>query len=318
MPVTVQQKVKGLKVGDRVVVEGYDEQGTISFQGTLPASKAKLRTGVTLDKPVGDGDGTWNGHKYFECEQNCGVLVLPKKVSPAPIVVFEVKSPPKPKTNAEFFAAGTQLERDAAKSGESFQTRFENFRTTQEFNARTVAYIYGRTVGGGVFWGLTVNNTREGAAMIESVDPEGPASVGDDIVPGCLLKTINGLSTNGMTVARMEEEMQDTPPNRPLVLQICNPRIVKDKAIFGVLDITGDGSLSLAEMIQVGMDADTFRAIDKDNSGAIDKKEFRAWRKANPEKASALVNIPAEAEFAIDQGKLYEAEPVGFGGADEE
>ena len=46
---------------------------------------------------------------------------------------------------------------------------------------------------------------------------------------------------------------------------------------FKLLDVDGDGSLSLAEMETVGMSAETFRLIDADSSGTIDKAEFRAW-----------------------------------------
>lgn len=67
-------------VGQRVYVEGYNTMGTLMFYGPHQ-SKAGLRAGVVLDKPIGNNDGTVGGHKYFDCQSGHGVLVNVSKVS---------------------------------------------------------------------------------------------------------------------------------------------------------------------------------------------------------------------------------------------
>lgn len=62
------------KVGARVRVEGYAGLGTLRFFGphkTRPGS----RCGVEFDQPVGKNNGTIDGHTYFVCQPNHGILV---------------------------------------------------------------------------------------------------------------------------------------------------------------------------------------------------------------------------------------------------
>lgn len=66
-------------VGKRVLIDGYDSVGTISFVGPHNENKDP-RVGVTLDTKVGRNNGTVRGHKYFECEAGYGILVVPYKV----------------------------------------------------------------------------------------------------------------------------------------------------------------------------------------------------------------------------------------------
>lgn len=75
----------------------------------------------------------------------------------------------------------------------------------------------------------------------------------------------------------------------------------KKPSLFTKLDIDGDGVLTQAELQTVGISKETFQLMDADNSGAVDKKEFRAWRKANPEaykdavdQATAAIKIQAK------------------------
>eukprot|EP00041_Stephanoeca_diplocostata_P040177 m.1638790 g.1638790 ORF g.1638790 m.1638790 type:complete len:691 (+) comp30748_c0_seq1:214-2286(+) len=73
-------------IGRRVAVEGYLCGGVLHFYGQH-ATKPKrgLRCGVALDDPVGKHDGIVDGHRYFQCLAQCGVLCLPKKVSLEPV-----------------------------------------------------------------------------------------------------------------------------------------------------------------------------------------------------------------------------------------
>jgi len=66
-------------IGKQVFVEGYDSIGNISFVGQHHHDN-KPRVGVTLKEPIGRNNGTVRGHKYFECAEKYGVLVVPHKV----------------------------------------------------------------------------------------------------------------------------------------------------------------------------------------------------------------------------------------------
>jgi hypothetical protein len=68
-------------VGKRVLIDGYDTIGTISFVGPHHKDNNN-RVGITLDTKIGRNNGTVKGHKYFECEPGFGILVVPYKVHP--------------------------------------------------------------------------------------------------------------------------------------------------------------------------------------------------------------------------------------------
>lgn len=71
----------GLKLGDRVKVKGYPCEGIVRFVGMHISGKKGMRCGVELDEPIGKNDGTVDFHEYFECDENCGLLVNISKVS---------------------------------------------------------------------------------------------------------------------------------------------------------------------------------------------------------------------------------------------
>lgn len=66
-------------IGKKVSVDGFDSEGVIVFVGPHHLNKT-LKIGVVFDKPVGKMNGTIDGHKYFECEENMGLLAMPQKV----------------------------------------------------------------------------------------------------------------------------------------------------------------------------------------------------------------------------------------------
>ena len=66
-------------VGKRVIVDGYESNGTIAFVGPHHVD-THTRVGVVLDTKIGLNDGTVKGHQYFECENGHGVIVVPYKV----------------------------------------------------------------------------------------------------------------------------------------------------------------------------------------------------------------------------------------------
>ena len=66
-------------IGEKVSVDGFDSEGVIVFVGPHHLNKT-LKIGVVFDKLVGKMNGTIDGHKYFECEENMGLLAMPQKV----------------------------------------------------------------------------------------------------------------------------------------------------------------------------------------------------------------------------------------------
>ena len=60
---------------------GYDGVvGEIRFFGRLVSDEKKKRVGVAFDSPIGKNDGTFKGHRYFDCLPNHGVMVGVGKV----------------------------------------------------------------------------------------------------------------------------------------------------------------------------------------------------------------------------------------------
>ncbi|KAM6399899.1 LOW QUALITY PROTEIN: coiled-coil domain-containing protein 187 [Rhynochetos jubatus] len=67
------------KIGDRVLVK-QTQLGTLKFKGRTCFDSGHW-AGVALDKAEGDHAGTYQGVKYFECAQHCGVFVRPDEIS---------------------------------------------------------------------------------------------------------------------------------------------------------------------------------------------------------------------------------------------
>ncbi|XP_059721218.1 centrosome-associated protein 350-like [Haemorhous mexicanus] len=67
------------ETGDRVLVK-QSQPGTLMFKGQTHFGSGHW-AGVALDKAEGDSAGTYEGVKYFECAQNCGVFVRPDEIS---------------------------------------------------------------------------------------------------------------------------------------------------------------------------------------------------------------------------------------------
>ena len=68
----------GFSLNDRVIVEGR-MTGTIMYLGQISTSPL-LVAGVKLDEPRGTSNGTFNGHKYFECHHNYGLFITIEKL----------------------------------------------------------------------------------------------------------------------------------------------------------------------------------------------------------------------------------------------
>ncbi|RMB93340.1 hypothetical protein DUI87_30034 [Hirundo rustica rustica] len=67
------------EIGDRVLVK-QSQPGTLMFKGQTHFDSGHW-AGVALDRAEGDNAGTYEGVKYFECAQHCGVFVRPEEIS---------------------------------------------------------------------------------------------------------------------------------------------------------------------------------------------------------------------------------------------
>ncbi|NXI87757.1 CE350 protein, partial [Rhipidura dahli] len=70
--------LSSFEIGDRVLVK-QRQPGTLMFKGQTHFGSGHW-AGVALDKAVGDNAGTYEGVKYFECSQHCGVFVRPDEI----------------------------------------------------------------------------------------------------------------------------------------------------------------------------------------------------------------------------------------------
>ncbi|XP_069465666.1 uncharacterized protein [Ambystoma mexicanum] len=72
-------KLISFEIGDRVLVK-HTQPGTLRFKGETLFDDGYW-AGVALDKPEGGHDGTYEGVKYFECANHCGVFAKPHEIS---------------------------------------------------------------------------------------------------------------------------------------------------------------------------------------------------------------------------------------------
>ncbi|NXP35803.1 CE350 protein, partial [Leiothrix lutea] len=71
--------LSSFETGDRVLVK-QSQPGTLMFKGQTHSGSGHW-AGVALDKAEGDNAGIYEGVKYFECAQHCGVFVRPDEIS---------------------------------------------------------------------------------------------------------------------------------------------------------------------------------------------------------------------------------------------
>ncbi|XP_053818252.1 centrosome-associated protein 350-like isoform X1 [Vidua chalybeata] len=71
--------LSSFETGDRVLVK-QSQPGTLMFKGQTHFGSGHWAD-VALDKAEDDNAGTYEGVKYFECAQHCGVFVRPDEIS---------------------------------------------------------------------------------------------------------------------------------------------------------------------------------------------------------------------------------------------
>jgi len=76
------ESVVGIEVGMRCQVAPGSRRGEVKFVGEVPEMKAGgFWVGVVFDEPVGLGDGTAKGVKYFDAETSHGSFIRGKNVT---------------------------------------------------------------------------------------------------------------------------------------------------------------------------------------------------------------------------------------------
>ncbi|NXY08780.1 CE350 protein, partial [Pteruthius melanotis] len=71
--------LSSFEIEDRVLVK-KSQPGTWVYKGQTHFGSVHW-AGVALNKAEGDNAGTYEGVKYFECAQHCGVFVRPDEIS---------------------------------------------------------------------------------------------------------------------------------------------------------------------------------------------------------------------------------------------
>lgn len=77
-----EDPITDIKAGDRCEIEMSDHshhRGEVKYVGMLTPGKGYW-VGVKLDEPYGKNNGTHEGKRYFECEDNYGIFVRAAKV----------------------------------------------------------------------------------------------------------------------------------------------------------------------------------------------------------------------------------------------
>ncbi|XP_030063866.1 centrosome-associated protein 350 [Microcaecilia unicolor] len=86
--------LQGFELGDRILVSNL-HPGTLRFKGATQFAKG-VWAGVELDKSEGNNNGTYDGVKYFDCEEKHGIFAPPHKISHIP----------------DYFAASSETDED--------------------------------------------------------------------------------------------------------------------------------------------------------------------------------------------------------------
>lgn len=75
-----EEEAKLINVGDRCLLGDGTRRGEVMYVGKCKEMGFGFFVGVKLDEPMGDMNGSVGGNKYFECENNYGLMVRPNYV----------------------------------------------------------------------------------------------------------------------------------------------------------------------------------------------------------------------------------------------
>lgn len=71
--------ITGMEVGQRCEVNPGGRRGEVAFLGRVEGMRG-FWVGVRFDEPVGKGDGTANGTRYFEADAKFGGFIRPNRI----------------------------------------------------------------------------------------------------------------------------------------------------------------------------------------------------------------------------------------------
>ena len=77
---TYEEEAKLIKVGQRCIIGDGTRRGEVKYVGKCKELGNGFFIGIKLDEPLGDNNGTIKGVKYFEAENNFGIMVRPNYV----------------------------------------------------------------------------------------------------------------------------------------------------------------------------------------------------------------------------------------------
>ena len=77
---TYEEEAKAIKIGNRCIVGDGTRRGEVKYVGKCKELGHGFFIGIALDEPLGDNNGTLKGVKYFEAENNYGIMVRPNYV----------------------------------------------------------------------------------------------------------------------------------------------------------------------------------------------------------------------------------------------
>ncbi|XP_034146466.1 dynactin subunit 1 isoform X7 [Esox lucius] len=102
------------KVGSVVEVIGKGQRGTVAYVGATLFATGKW-VGVILDEPKGKNDGTVQGKRYFQCDENCGIFVRQSQIQ----LVEDGSSATSPETPDSTTAKFLPKQKDIAETPKS-------------------------------------------------------------------------------------------------------------------------------------------------------------------------------------------------------
>ena len=77
---TYEEEAKAIHVGNRCIVGDGTRRGEVKYVGKCKELGHGFFIGIALDEPLGDNNGCIKGVKYFEAQDNYGIMVRPNYV----------------------------------------------------------------------------------------------------------------------------------------------------------------------------------------------------------------------------------------------
>ncbi len=77
---TYEEEAKKIHVGNRCIVGDGTRRGEVKYVGKCKELGHGFFIGIALDEPMGDNNGSIKGKKYFEAQDNYGIMVRPNYV----------------------------------------------------------------------------------------------------------------------------------------------------------------------------------------------------------------------------------------------